>query len=185
VKAGGAVKSSDEDNTVVGRISGVYGIKGWVKITSFTEPQENLFDYSPWRVRLREGWQDVQVDRIQRHKGGWVAHIVGVDSRNDAELYKLKDIAVEKAQFAELDSDEYYWHELIGLRVLIDSEAEPIDIGFVDELIETGANDVIVVKPDGDSIDDRERLIPYDPESFVKSISLNEKQIVVDWFLED
>jgi len=61
------VKSGDTDQTIVGRIAGVFGIKGWVKITSFTEPSENLFDYSPWRVKMREGWQEIKVDQTQRH----------------------------------------------------------------------------------------------------------------------
>lgn len=171
--------------SVVGRISGIYGVKGWVKITSFTEPPENVFEYSPWRVKLHEGWQEITLDKVQRHKDAWIAHIVGVDNRNDAELYKLKDIAVDRAQFAELDSDEYYWHELIGLRVKVENETQVSDIGVVHEMLETGANDVIVVRPDAQSIDSQERLIPYAPDIYVKSIDLEAKSILVDWDIED
>ena len=113
-----------------------------------------------------------------------MAHIVGVDNRNDAELYKLKDIAVEQSQFEALQDDEYYWHELIGLRVITD-DAQASDLGVVHEMLETGANDVIVVRPDSKSVDDKERLIPYAPELFVKEIDLNAKRIRVDWQLED
>ena len=181
------MSSSDTNYSVVGRISGVYGIKGWVKITSFTEPLENLFDYSPWRIKLRNGLQEIKVDRWQRHKDAWVAHIVGVDDRNDAEQYKLKNIAVDKEQFAELAGDEFYWHELIGLRVITQTtdKGEAADLGVVHEMLETGANDVFVIRSDASSIDDRERLIPYDPETYVKSIDLKEKKIVVDWNIED
>jgi len=169
---------------VVGRINGVFGIKGWVKISSFTEPEENLFTYSPWRVKKPDGWKDVQLDQVQRHKGGWIAQIDGVSDRNAAEAYKLAEIFVDRGQFAELEDDEFYWHELIGMNVFIDDEQRS-HIGVVHEMLETGANDVIVVKPVSKSVDDRERLIPYDPDTYVKEINREERYILVDWNIED
>lgn len=174
------------DCAVVGRISGVFGIKGWVKISSSTEPEENIFKYHPWWVKLRKEWVEVEVDQFQAHKGGWIAHIKGVDDRTDAERFKLLDIRVDIEQFAELDADDYYWHQLIGLRVVTKQAATVArDLGIVSDMMETGANDVLVVKADERSIDDRERLIPYVRDMYVKSVDLEAKVIVVDWHIED
>jgi len=181
------VSDGSAKHTLVGRISGVFGIKGWVKIASFTDPQENLFEYSPWQIKLHGEWVEVSVDQVQRHKGGWIAQLKGVNDRNEAEAYKLKDIAVDRSQFAALDTGDFYWHQLVGMRVLClqDSKAELCNLGVVHEMFETGANDVIVVRADDSSIDDRERLIPYVPEMYIKSIDLQAQQIVVDWNVED
>jgi len=186
------VSNSDDTLAIVGRISGVFGIKGWVKIASFTEPDENIFEYSPWRIRQKQagrdsGWREIEIDRKQRHKGSWIAHIKGVDDRNGAELLKLADIAVDSEQFAELDDGEFYWHQLIGLRVKVKQAGEEAsaDIGKVAELMETGANDVLVVKPDADSIDDQERLLPYVPDLYVEEVDIENRHILVNWDIND
>lgn len=170
----------------VGRISGVFGIKGWVKITSSTEPEENVFEYHPWWVKLHKQWVEIEVDEYQPHKDGWIAHISGVDDRTEAESYKLLDIKVDRAQFKNLDADDYYWHQLIGLRVVADQNGtSPRDLGVVAEIMETGANDVLVIKADGQSFDDRERLVPYVFGTYVTSVDLSNQTILVDWHIED
>lgn len=177
--------------TCVGRIDGVFGIKGWVKITSFTEPGENIFDYGPWRVKLRGQWVELDIDEAQAHKNAWIAHIVGVDDRTSAETYKLKEVFVSLEQFPELDNEDFYWHQLIGLRVITEqsgaeqNKTSARDLGKVEQILETGANDVLVVQPDVDSIDDRERLIPYAWDVHVKKVDLENGKIVVDWHIED
>ncbi|WP_370981479.1 ribosome maturation factor RimM [Agaribacterium sp. ZY112] len=174
-------------SSCVGRISGVHGIKGWVKVSSFTEPPENLFDYSPWRIKSKGQWRTLEVERAQPHKGGWIVRLVGVDDRTAAEAFKLHDIFVEQDQFADLDDGEFYWHELIGLRVLSEQEdsEQLLDFGVVKELLETGANDVLVIQADAQSIDDTERLVPYVPDVFVKEIDLEARRIIVRWGRDD
>lgn len=177
--------------SAAGKITGVFGIKGWVKVVSFTEPEENLFEYQPWQLvegglRGDASGTVVEIERFQRHKEGWIALIKGVNDRTQAEKYKLTDILVDGTQFPALPVGEYYWRELIGLRVFTEYEGQtPINIGYVSELMETGANDVLVVRPDNDSVDDDERLIPYVPEQYVKSVDLIQKKIFVDWHLDD
>ncbi len=173
----------------VGRISGVFGIKGWVKVTSYTEPEENLFAYSPWMVRHRSEWVELEVDQYQRHSNGWIAHLKGIDDRNVAESFKLKPIQVDQNQFAALQEGDFYWYQLVGLRVYCrhtnEDESAIHDVGVVHSLMETGANDVLVVKPDEESIDDRERLIPYVPDMYVVSVDLRAKKMIVDWHVGD
>lgn len=188
------MSNNDSEVGLVGRISGVFGIKGWVKIASFTEPDENIFDYSPWRIKQKHAnksqgseWREIKIDQKKRHQGSWIAHIEGVDDRNEAELLKFADIAVDREQFAELEQGEFYWHELLQLRVKVreDSSEALIDIGYVGEMMETGANDVLVVKPDEQSVDDIERLLPYVPELYVELVDLENQQILVNWDIDD
>lgn len=165
----------------VGRITTVFGVKGWVKIHSHTEPRENILQYQPWWLKTRHGVKAVEIDGGKLHGQGIVAHIKGVDDRDQAREYCQLDIAVERDQLPALESDEFYWHELEGLTVISEFGDSDCVLGKVTKLIETGANDVLVVKGDSDSLDQKERLIPYVPEQFIKSIDLENGEIRVDW----
>ncbi len=123
----------------------------------------------------------MSVDAHGHRNGGLTVHFEGVDDRDDAGLYTLCDIAVERSQFASLESGEFYWHQLIGLSVVSEFEGKRHLLGRVKSLLETGANDVLVVEPTADSIDGKERLVPYVPDVYVKSINLEEQNIVVEW----
>jgi 16S rRNA processing protein RimM len=193
------VASNKPDLLDVGKLAGVFGIQGWVKIVSYTEPSENLFEYSPWLLKpvsLRSAnpssadLKPVEVVEFRRHKTGWVARFKGVSDRNAAEAIGPCFICVDKAQFNELDSEDFYWHQLEGLRVLTsrccgEDCPELLDLGYVSGLMETGANDVLVVCPDKQSFDDSERLVPYVLDMYVQSISLEKQQIIVSWDAED
>lgn len=165
----------------VGRITAVFGIKGWVKVHSYTEPQENLFEYHPWFLKTAHGIKQVEIDDARPHGDAFVAHIVGVDDRNLAMEYTAVDIAIERDQLADLDEGEYYWDQLQGLSVYTQFNGERQRLGVVSKLFETGANDVLVVQGDARSIDQRERLVPYVPGQFVLSVNLEIGEILVDW----
>ncbi|MYM62927.1 ribosome maturation factor RimM [Pseudomaricurvus sp. HS19] len=165
----------------VGRIGTVYGVKGWLKIHSDTEPQENLFSYSPWWLKTRHGVKAVKIDEYRPHGKGWVAHIEGLDDRDEAHALGSVTIAVERAQLPNLEDGEFYWHQLEGLRVISDFEGQGTRLGVVQRILETGANDVLVVKGDADSVDQGERLIPYVPGQFVTKVDLDAGEIHVDW----
>ncbi|MCV6613707.1 MAG: ribosome maturation factor RimM [Cellvibrionaceae bacterium] len=168
----------------IGRITGVFGIKGWVKIHSDTEPRENIFEYSPWWLKTRHGVKPVEIDQAKPHGNGLIAHIKGVDDRDIAETYTKVDIAVERAQLPALEEGEYYWHQLVGLKVITEQGPEPLVLGAVQKLLATGANDVLVVKGDVEalaSLDNKERLLPYVPGQFIKRVDLQAGEIYVDW----
>lgn len=168
-------------NLVIGQLAGVFGVKGWVKIRSFTQPEENILDYGPWRLRTSSGIRAVEVDAYNLRPQGLVVHFKGIDDRDDAALLGRAEIEVDKAELPELPDGEYYWHQLIGLKVIANAAGAELLLGRIADMMETGANDVMVVRPIEGSIDDRERLIPYVPEMYVVGVDLNTSEVRVDW----
>jgi 16S rRNA processing protein RimM len=165
----------------IGRVTSVFGIKGWVKIHSQTEPAENIFNYQPWYLKTKHGVKPIELAEWRPHGKGFVAQIVGIDDRNQAELLCPVDIAIEKDRLEALETGEFYWHQLEGLRVISDFEGQVYDFGTVKKILPTGANDVLVVVGDEQSMDQKERLIPYLPGQFVTDINLADGIIRVDW----
>ena len=168
------------ETLVVGRITAVFGVRVWVKVHSYTQQLEAVFDYQPWWVDMPEGRQKIQVDDWKRHGDGLVAHLKGVDDRDIARTWCQQDIHVDKALLPDLSNQEFYWHQLEGLAVTSHFEGQEIRLGVVKSLLETGANDVLVVEGDAQSVDRQERLIPY-AEQFVTSIDVENGTIDVIW----
>ncbi|KAB7622565.1 ribosome maturation factor RimM [Alkalilimnicola sp. S0819] len=156
----------------LGRISGLYGVRGWVKVHSYTDPRENLLDYPQWWIQLRGEEQRIELEQGRPQGKTLVVKLQGVDDREQARLYMGVDIRVPREQLPAAAADEYYWTDLEGLRVLtVDGQ----DLGRVDHLIETGANDVLVVRGE------RERLIPFLLDQVVKRVDLQAGRLEVDW----
>jgi 16S rRNA processing protein RimM len=176
-----SVQSNSSNLVSVGRITAVFGIKGWVKVHSYTSPPENLFDFHPWWLKTAHGVKKVEIDEARPHGDSFVAHIVGVDDRDVALTFTAVDIAVDRDQIPELDDGEYYWSQLEGLAVYTQFSGTRQRLGIVSKLFETGANDVLVVVGDAESIDQKERLLPYVPEQFVLSVDLIAGEMLVDW----
>ena len=174
---------------VVGKITGCFGIKGWVKIHPYTEQPENFQRFGAWQLKRRGAYDAVDFDAVKAKGKGLVAHIRGVDDRTQAEQYRGLEIAVPADALPPLPKGDYYWRDLQGLQVWCrDAEKdgeEKLLLGNVDYLIETGANDVLVVKACEGSIDERERLIPYLPGETVSRVDLEEAVIEVDWFVDE
>lgn len=162
----------------LGEISGIHGVQGWVKVFSDTQPRENIFKYSPWRLHLGQSVSELEVLHWRKQGKTLVAQLKDTIDREQARALIGAVVAIEKINLPELDSGEFYWSQLIGLRVLTTVSE---DLGVVDQLVETGANDVLVVRGDAESIDQQERLIPWVPEQFVLDVDLEAGEIRVDW----
>ncbi|MFC6632193.1 ribosome maturation factor RimM [Microbulbifer taiwanensis] len=162
----------------VGRITAVYGVRGWVKVHSYTEPMDNILQFERWWLQEANGWEPLQIDGGKRHGKGLIIHIKGVDDRDLAARFCQRDIAIERSAMPALTEGEYYWHQLEGLRVISHFGGGEHDFGTVVRMMETGANDVMVVRGGGDK---RERLIPYLPGEFISDIDLDAGVITVDW----
>ena len=169
---------TSQQTTIVGRITTIYGVKGWVKIYSHTEPMESILNYSPWLLNRNGKWLPVKIADGKKHGKGLIAKLAGVDDRDVAREYCGLDIAIDTSLLPELDDGEFYWSQLEKLNVVTESGEQ---LGKVSHLIATGSNDVLVVKGNGQSIDRRERLIPYLPDQVIKEINLDEGTIRVDW----
>lgn len=166
---------------VVGKIVGVFGIKGWVKVKSWTDPAHKLTKYTPWWLKTCHGVKEFAVAECNYRPQGLVVHLKGLDDRDAAQALGSVEIAIEKQQLDALEEGDYYWHQLQGMTVLSVYDGQESRLGTVHRLLETGANDVLVVAPDQDSIDDRERMVPYVPDIYVQEVNLSERVIRVAW----
>ena len=166
------------EQVVVGRVDAPYGVKGWVRIFSFTDPIERILDYSPWQIVKRGKQQTLALAAGKKQGRGLVALLEGIEDRDQAARLLGAEIRIEKDQLPALAPGEYYWHELEGLDV-VNKQGERL--GKVDHLIETGANDVLVVEPGPGSIDERQRLIPYVEGRVVLQVDIGEGEMLVDW----
>jgi 16S rRNA processing protein RimM len=162
-----------ERRVLLGKIVGVFGVKGWVKIQSHTEPREALFDYRPWLLRQRGNEREIRKVEGRPQGRGLVALLPGVDTREMAETLIGTEIWVDRAALPKPGQGEYYWIDLEGLAV---ATVDGVELGRVSHLFATGANDVLVVR-DGE----RERLLPFLPGDVVKQVDLEGGRITVDW----
>jgi len=166
------VTEAGKRRIAVGRISGLYGVRGWVRVYSYTEPREAIVGYSPWWVRVAGHWQEMQVAGGRRHGKGVIARLDGCTDRDEAAALVGSDIAIRRSQLPETVAGEYYWADLIGMAVVT---LDGRELGVVKSLMETGANDVLVVEGE------RERLIPYLHPDVVTDVDLETGRIRVDW----
>ncbi|HYE36981.1 ribosome maturation factor RimM [Methylocaldum sp.] len=157
---------------IAGEISGAFGVRGWLKIRSHTDPPDNILNYSPWLIGDGNTQKELKVISGRRHGNLVVARLEGVDTRDQALQLTSLRISVPRDQFAPPKPGEYYWADLIGLEVRTTCG---VNLGKVTDMMETGANDVIEVRGE------RERLIPFVVGEFVKDVNLNEGVLIVDW----
>ena len=116
---------------------------------------------------------------------GFIAKFAGVDDRNAAESLRGHSIEIPESSLPGLNDGEFYWRDLIGCRVELSIDGESLSLGYVDHLIETGANDVLVVRPTEDSIDERERLIPWLEDDVIVAVDIESQRISVRWHPDD
>ncbi len=164
----------EPQHVVLGQLTSPYGTKGWLKVYSYTSPMDGILDYSQWLLRQGESIAAWRVVEGRRQGKGLVACLDGVNRREQAEQLAGAEILLPTESLPALASGEYYWYQLEGLEVIT---REGVALGRVDYLLETGANDVLVVKNPGGT----ERLLPFLPEQVVIDVDLNAKRMTVDW----
>ena len=157
--------------TILGQVSGLFGVRGWIKVFSHTAPKENILNYPTWFLLQDGEWQEYKLKQGKLQGKGIVALLEGVNDRDQAAVLTGAEIAVRRDQLPETSSDEFYWSDLEGRRVVTLSGVE---LGRVDYLFETGANDVMVVK--GETV----RLLPFISQ-VINAVDLDGDLITVDW----
>jgi len=164
-------------NITLGKVVGVFGVKGWVKVFSETRPREQIFKYSPWTLEHSSSVVEIKVLDGRLQGKGLVASLEGVNDCDAARELIGADISVPERALPAAGIDEFYWSQLTGLRV---ENVQGVDLGRVTGLFETGANDVLVVKGAKTENADKEHLIPF-TEFAVIEVDLDNEKIVVDW----
>ena len=180
-------KQPPETLVEMGRISAPFGIKGWIRVQPFSSPAgstSGLTTYSTWWLggpqNSPAGWRECAVEQSQAQGADVVAKLAGCDDRDLAASFKGQLVAIPREAFPPAEKGEFYWADLIGLRV---SNTDGLDFGVVASLIETGANDVMVVQQsavDGTEHGNDERLIPFIAD-VVKRVDIAAGVIEVDW----
>lgn len=166
--------SGSEKFVLLGKVVGVHGVRGELKLESYTEPRTQIFRYKPWRMRSAGGETVIEDGGRGRAQGkGIVAELPGVSDRDAAAALVGTEIWVARSALPKAKPGEYYWTDLEGLEVVT---VEGTTLGRVSHLIATGANDVLVVRDA-----ERERLIPFLVGRFVTEVDLDGGLITVDW----
>jgi 16S rRNA processing protein RimM len=156
----------------LGRVSGVFGVKGWLKVQSYTHPRTNIATFGAWFLRAPSTQRGFEVEAAREHDAGMVVKLRGLDDRDRAREWLGAEIVVERARLPPLAVGEFYWTDLEGLEV---RTTAGVMLGKVDHLLATGAHDVLVVRGD------KERLIPFVTASVVQRVDLAAGVIVVNW----
>ena len=159
---------------LVGKISNPHGIKGWVKVISFTDPIENILSYKKWTISDNETEKTycLEDSRIQGNK--IVIKLEGVNNRDDADLLKNLQIEINRSDLPKLEENSYYWEDLVDFNVI---DIKGMHVGKVDSLFRTGSNDVLVI------INETKQrlLIPFIMEEVIKYVDLDKELISIDW----
>ena len=164
-------EAAESGLVVMGRIVGVHGVRGWVKVRSHTRERTGILDYDHWTLRLGDCWREFGLAEGRVQGAGLVARLEGCADRDAAAVLVGADIAVRRSQLPVLESGTYYWAQLEGLKVV---NVQGVEFGRVSGMIETGANDVMVVTGG------RERLIPF-VRGVVQTVDLDAGTLCVDW----
>ena len=161
-----------DSRIALGRITGSFGVRGWVKVKSYTEPPEQILEFPVWRADLPGGghWNLMHLEG-RRHGKGLVARLSGIEDRDQAKALAGQELWIERRELPALKDGEHYQADLVGLEVV---NLEGRVLGRVDHFLETGANAVMVV------IGEKEHWLPMVPRH-VRRVDLGQGRITVDW----
>ena len=179
----------NNDDLTLAEVVGVYGVKGWVKLRSRLEETDLLIQL-PKLYLCKPTDQavgdrvPVTVESVRQQGKSLIAKFVNIDDRTAAEALRGQVIGIPAASFPAPDAGDFYWRDLVGLAVWCREAGSRVLLGDVDRLLETGANDVLVVVPTDQSIDDKEHLIPWILNTVIVEVDLEGKRIEVDWYVD-
>lgn len=169
------ISDTGKQHVVLGKLTSAYGTKGWLRVYSYTSPMDGILDYPEWLLHQGETVGSWKVREGRRQGKGLVACLEGVNHRDQAERLAGAEILLPTEALPALEEGEYYWYQLEGLDVVT---RHGVVLGRVDYMLETGANDVLVVKHPDES---RERLLPFVPDDVVVDVDLEGQRMTVDW----
>ena len=160
------------DWVVIGKFGRPHGIKGLISVISFTDPRENILNYSGWHAYINKQWQPLKMLDLTSNSKNIIAKVEGYIEREDLAYLTNIEIGIKSEQLPVLDDGEFYWNQLIGMEVVT---VEGVLLGQVTELLSTGANDVLVIAGE------KRHLIPYLPGKSIIKVNDSQRIITVDW----
>ncbi|NIG62378.1 MAG: ribosome maturation factor RimM [Serratia symbiotica] len=164
---------------ILGKMRSAYGIRGWLKVFSSTENAESIFDYQPWLIQQVNQWHFVELEDWKHHSQDFIIKIKGINDRESASVLTHCKIIVDSKQLPPLERDDYYWKDLMSCQVVTTTGYE---LGKVIDIMETGSNDVMVVKANlKDAFGMKERLVPFLLGQVIKKVNLTARMIKADW----
>ncbi len=161
-----------ETHLIVGKLVGIYGIKGWIKVISYTDPLENILSYKPWLLNDKGHWREIVLLQGKRHGKGLIVQLAGYETPETARLLLGMEIAINRSQLPTLPPGEYYWMDLEGMTVINQAN---ITLGQVTEVLATGANDVLVIQGE------KRHLVPFLKDQTILAVDMENKLISVEW----
>lgn len=157
---------------VIGRFGRPQGLKGGIRVISFSDPEQLIITYLPWHMRQNNRWVPVQVLKTDIQNRTLVAYIAGYEQREHvAELTNI-DIGIDRSQLPTLAAEEYYWQDMLDIQVYT---THGVCLGTVTQLLPTGSNDVLVVSGK------KRHLIPFVQGVYVMSVDLKQRRMIVEW----
>lgn len=164
---------------VLGKIGLAYGIRGWIKVFSYTEKSVRIFDYQPWLIYKIGEWQLIELESWKQHNRDFIIKIQGIYDRNAASFLANCEIIVDSEKLPILKGNNYYWKDLMGCQVVT---TRGYKLGQVIDMIETGSNDVMILKANPkDAFSMKERLVPFLYGRVIKKIDLAAQVIEAEW----
>ena len=167
--------SGSQNWVAMGYIKGAFGVKGWVKVHAGTEYADSLLDYPEWRLTKGGNVQIAEIEAGKVAGDELQVKFAHINDRDEAALLRGYIIEIARENFAETEEDEYYWTDLVGMTVV---NKEGITLGTVKNLMETGANDVLVIQGT-----DKQILIPF-VSNYIETVNHDSKTITADWGLD-
>ncbi|MCD6046339.1 MAG: rimM [Gammaproteobacteria bacterium] len=161
-----------EQKIIIGRFGSPFGVKGWIKVQSFSEPEENLLAYVNWYSLEHNNWSLIKHDDHAKHGKGWIVHLVGYDSPEAVRFLAGTDIAIARSDFPPLAKDEFYINDIVGFSAI---NVQGVGLGKVMGFVDSGAHELLVIEGE------KEYLIPLIKDRFLKAIDKTKQQITVDW----
>lgn len=169
---------------IIGKFSIPYGIKGWIKLISFSEKKENIFFYKPLYIKNNTIIKKISIKNWEKKCNIFIVKIKNFDSRNEVDILKKKEILIKNESLPKL-KNEYYWNDIINCKVLNKKNKY---LGVVKKILETGSNDVLIIQKNiynKSNIQNQEKMIPFIYKKIIKNVDTVNKIIMVDWNIHD
>ena len=167
------MNNQDDEFILVASVGKPVGLKGWAKVNSFTRPPENLFNFKNFFLEVDGDKENINIDKFSKSGKNYILKVESLDSIEEIERLKNKEIFIKSKDLPKLKDNEFYWKDLIGMEV---RQIDGTVIGVVVEIIETGSDDVLVVEKNN-----KKELIPFNFGEIIKEVSDN--SIIVDWYI--